>query len=297
MHISRLFEITHMLLNKKRLTASQLAEHFEVSTRTIYRDIEALSTAGIPIFMSRGKGGGIELLPNYVLKPTLLNDSEQMEIISALQSLSEVQNQDANALLEKLGATFGTVSSEKWIEIDYSDWSNTKRTQFETIKQAILFKNTLEFLYHNRLGQSHVRKVDPLRLWFKERSWYLKAFCHYKQSIRLFKLNRIRDLKMLGHFDRTHDGDLSFNDVYDGPTTEILVRLDPSQAYRVYDEFEADCIKKQNDGHFLVSLNYAVDDWVVGYLLSFGAYAEVIEPAYLRDIIKESLEKNLQKYL
>lgn len=300
MQISRLFEITHLLLQKKRLTAKALASHFEVSTRTIYRDVEALSAAGIPIFMSPGKGGGIELLPNYVLNKSLLTPSEQNDILSALQSFAAVQNQDANALLRKLGASFGEVNSVPWIEIDYSDWSNTKKEQFECIKHAVIHKETLEFNYHNREGTTHVRTVNPLTLWFKEKNWYLKGYCHYKKELRLFKLNRMRGLKVVGTFSESYDLEAfstSFGASAPFVGEPIVVWLDASLGYRVFDEFEEAWVTCQADGSFLVTLPYIWDSWVLGYLLSFGGHARVISPEACKNAVIEALEKNLRQYL
>lgn len=300
MQISRLFEITHLLLQKKRLTAEALASHFEVSIRTIYRDVEALSAAGIPIYMSRGKGGGIELLPNYVLNKSILTPTEQADILSALQSFAAVQNQDANALLHKLGASFGTAEPLHWIEIDYSDWSNTKKEQFERIKHAILHKETLEFNYHSREGASHVRTVNPLTLWFKEKNWYLKGYCHYKKQLRLFKLNRIRALKVVGTFTESYDLEsfsiaLSENISFTGEP--IVLCLDASQGFRVFDEFEEAWVKREADGSYLVTLPYIWDSWVLGYVLSFGEHARVLSPEYAKNAVINALERNLKHYL
>lgn len=299
MQISRLFEITHLLLNKKRLTATELAKHFEVSTRTIYRDVEALSAAGIPIYMSRGKGGGIELLPNYVLSNSLLSTSEQLNILSALQSVSAVQNQESDALLEKLGAAFGESGQTKWIEIDYSDWSNQKKEQFETVKHAVIYRESLSFLYHNRDGASHLRTVDPLRLWFKDKTWYLKAFCHYKQSVRLFKLNRMKNLSVLGHFKphlELNEAALETPSYQKSSEDTIVVWFHPSQAYRVYDEFEDHWVQKNEDDSFTVTMKFVIDEWVVGYLLSFGPYAKVLSPTSLQNTVKHALKDAFKLY-
>ena len=235
-----------------------------------------------------------------MLNKSLLTPSEQTDILSALQSFAAVQNQDANALLNKLGASFGEIEPVQWIEIDYSDWSNTKKEQFECIKHAVIHKETLEFAYHNREGTSHMRTVNPLTLWFKEKNWYLKGYCHYKKDLRLFKLNRIRGLKVVGTFSESYDL-VSFSQHTNASAPfldePIVIWLDPSQGYRVFDEFDEAWVAHQADGSFLVSLPYIWDAWVLGYLLSFGPHAKIISPEWAKTEVVETLKKNLKQYL
>ncbi len=298
MQINRLFEILYVLLDKNTVTAKDLSERFEVSQRTIYRDVETLSASGIPVYMSKGKGGGISLLPNFVLNKAVLSEKEKDEILSALQGLNAVDAFSVSDTLSKLSSLFGSKSTSSWVEIDYSDWSNTKREQFETIKKAIINKTLIAFDYYNRNGEAANRKVEPITLWFKERTWYLKGFCKSKQDFRVFKLTRIKNVVCTDeHF--TERGAFDIFDDYQMPVnlTKIVVRIDGSQSYRVFDDFDDNDIIKNEEGSFTVTMNFIEDEWVYGYLLSFGFYAEVLEPLHIREIIKERLEKSLKRYL
>ncbi|MDR1440129.1 MAG: HTH domain-containing protein, partial [Clostridiales bacterium] len=141
MQISRLFEIVYLLLNKKSVTANELAEHFEVSGRTILRDIDTLSAAGIPVYTSQGKGGGISILDNFVLNKATISDEEQNQILLALQSLSAVGQAEADRILTKLRAIFDKAATD-WIAVDFSRWGNSRadRERFETLKRAVVGK-------------------------------------------------------------------------------------------------------------------------------------------------------------
>ena len=120
MQMARLFEIVQILLNEKDVTAKKLAKHFEISVRTVYRDIEALMFAGIPIYSERGKNGGIRLMEDYVMDRALISDKDQNEILYALQSLKALNYPDNNKILSKLNSIFNRKSTNKWIEVEFS---------------------------------------------------------------------------------------------------------------------------------------------------------------------------------
>lgn len=188
MQINRLFEIVYILLEKMKITARELADKFEVSTRTIYRDIEILSAAKIPVYANKGKGGGISILDDYVLNKSLLSEEEQNQILFALQSIEKISNQEGKSILEKMGAIFNK-SKTNWIEVDFSDWGTMGEQDqtFNLIKKAILKQNRLEFIYYNSYGEEKKRQVEPLQIYFKDKAWYLKAYCKEREDYRLFK--------------------------------------------------------------------------------------------------------------
>lgn len=298
MQVNRLFEIVYILLNKNYITAKELAEHFEVSSRTIYRDIEVLCQSGIPIYTSKGKGGGIGLLDNFVLNKSLLSKGEQQEILSALQSLNATNYPEINQVLTKLSNLFGTEQAN-WLEVDFSDWSNNQKEKFQLIKTAVLQKKVINFDYFNRYGENTNRSVEPIQLLFKDKNWYLKAFCRSRTDYRIFKLNRMKNVIFTEEKfirDLPEDGPDLTEKAFDSGVVTIRMRIEESQAYRVYDEFEEGQITKEKDGNFLVTFSYTEDEWVYGYILSFGFFAEVLEPLHIRCIIKNKLEKTLAKY-
>ncbi len=296
MQMNRLFEIVYLLLDKKNMTAKELALHFEVSTRTIYRDIEALVFAGIPIYSERGKNGGVRLLENYVLNKGIILEKEQNEILYALKSLKAVNYSDTETVLLKLRSIFNK-SAEDWIEIDFSSYGEIRNTLFENIKEALINKKIIKFYYYNSKSEKSLRKVEPLKIWFKERAWYLFAYCHEKKDIRQFKMTRIRDLVLTEeHFERSLEK-FDISDKSDIPEKiKILVEIDKSQAYRVYDEFCEKNIRSKPDGNFEVVTENYENEWLYGYLLSYGEYLKVMEPERIRNILYEKVNKMRENF-
>ncbi len=295
---NRLFEIIYILIQKKKMTAKELAEKFEVSTRTIYRDIEALSSANIPIYASKGKEGGIGILDEYILNKTILSEEEQNEILFALQGMKKVRGQDEKDILEKLSTLFNKKVND-WIKIDFSYWGkdNEQEEQFDTIKFAILNKQVIQFIYYNTKGEESKRMVEPLQIWFKDKAWYLISYCRNKQDYRIFKMARVKECKTLKeHFERELPKEES-EDKCPLKMIELELEISKNMAYRVYDEFESNQITKKEDGNFRAKVECPENEWVYGYVLSFGEYAKVLNPSYARNIIKDKLQKTLKNYL
>lgn len=292
-----MFEIIYILLDKKRVTARELAAHFGVSRQTICRDMNVLSAAGIPIYAEKGKGGGISLLPNFVLNKSLLNEHEQNKILSALHSLSTIKSDDTEMILKKLSVIFNK-PMPNWLGVDFSEWGQDDGF-FDDIKAAILERRIVEFDYYNREGDKGFRRIEPIQLWFKSKAWYLKGFCLAKQDIRLFKLHRIRNPIVTDeHFNERALVTVSEN-ASENRDTEITLKLHiaPEMTFRVYDDYN-DCeIEKQPDGSFIVTETIAERNWVYGYILSYGKYVEVLAPEHIRNIIKDEAQEILKKYL
>ena len=295
---NRLFEIVYILLQKKKITAKELAEKFEVSTRTIYRDVEVLSRANIPVYMAKGKAGGIGILEEYVLNKTILSEEEQNQILFALQGMMQVRGQDEKDILKKLSRLFDKKVKD-WIRIDLSNWSkdNTQETKFDSIKSAILNKQRIEFTYYNSKGEESKRIVEPLQIWYKDKSWYLISYCRNKEDYRIFKIARIKEIKTLQeHFEREilqeqKEEKSNFKSI------SLELEISKQMAYRVYDEFEASEITKKENGNFIVKVEYPENEWVYGYILSFGEHIKVIAPNRVKSRIKDKLEKTLKNYL
>ena len=298
MQINRLFEIIYILLDKKKVTATQLAEHFGVSRQTICRDIDTLSTAGIPIYTERGKGGGIGLLPSFVLNKSILNKNEQEEILSALHGLSKLKMDDSKQVLHKLSTIFNS-PMPNWLEIDFSEWSNHDDF-FNHFKTAIIQQKIVEFDYYNSSGDKTFRRVVPIQLWFKSKAWYLKGFCLTKQGVRLYKLLRIKNLMITEEdFNQRDLANMQENPYKWDTQPEITLKLciDPQMAYRVHDDFIPSEIEKQADGSFIVTTAFTQDRWLCGFLLSYGKHIDVIEPESLKHMIKKEAKEILKKYL
>lgn len=198
MQESRLFKILYHLLEKGRVTAPELAERFEVSVRTIYRDIDALSEAGIPVYAEAGRNGGIYLLEDFVLNKALLSEKEKQEILASIQSLSAVGAPYNKNMLTKLSALF-KVTSEDWMEADFSRWGEKLRDneKFEIVKSAVIRHKAMRILYEGSYHGGSERIIYPLKLMYKAKEWYIKAFCTQKQDFRVFKLTRMIEWEVL----------------------------------------------------------------------------------------------------
>lgn len=299
MKVSRLFEILYILIDKKSVSARELAERFEVSVRTIYRDVDTLCAAGIPIFTQKGKGGGIKILDDYIFNKSILSDSEQNEILMGLQSLKATEYPNIEDALSKLGLLFNK-EQINWIEIDFSHWGSKgeEKIKFNNLKNSILNKQVIEFKYYNSYGQESHRTLEPIKILFKSRNWYLYAYCRDKKDYRLFKLSRITNLNITAEkFDRVFNQTvLSEEKASKSDLLKFTAKIDKELAFRVFDEFMPESITQNKDGSFIVKAQFPEDEWLYSYLLSFGCCIEVLEPLKLREIIIDRLKKSIEKY-
>jgi len=297
MQINRLFEIVYILLSKKNVTAKEFADRFEVSTRTIYRDIETLSTAGIPIYMSKGKGGGISLLPDFVLNKVVLTEDEKANIISSLKAVNSVNLSETDSALEKLSSLFGAENTD-WIEVDFTSWVNAEdeKNVFNTIKSSILSKKIISFLYASGKGENTRRSVEPLKLCFKGQAWYLYGYCKIRSDYRFFKLRRIKELCVLNEsFIRRSTAQIfTSKNVLDDEYITLKLKISAKMAFRVYDEFNN--FEQLDDGSFIAEIIFPKGDWIFSYITSFGEHCEVLAPEDIRLYIKSKLQKILGNY-
>lgn len=297
MQINRLFEIIYILLDKNRVTSKELAERFEVSTRTIYRDVETLSSAGIPVYMSKGKGGGISLLPDFVLNKAVITEKEKADILSSLKAVNAVNPNKTDTALQKLSCLFGE-SNTDWIEVDFSSWANAQQETetFNIVKSAILGKYLLSFSYASAKGEQTPREVEPLKLCFKSGAWYLYGYCKWKNDFRFFKLRRMKAICMKAEtFKRKCIGQISSSEnIFQEEYVKLKLKLSAQVAYRVYDEF--DYYEKQKDGSFIAEISYPKGVWLMQYIATFGSTCEVLEPTSVRKAVKAELQKTLEKY-
>lgn len=297
MQIDRLFDIVYTLLRKKSSTAAELAERFGISKRTILRDIETLSVAGIPILTSPGKGGGVSISSSFVLDKASLSEEERNQLVIGLQSLSSTKYINQAAILSKLGILF---TDRQWIEVDFSRWGNSEqdKEKFELLKRAVVGESALSFVYAGSAGRTEERTVCPLKLIFKSGSWYLQAYCLSRKDYRIFKIRRMINLCILSEkFDARKFSPPSVEQETPSPASvELRLRFSASAAYRVYDEFSPENISKNRDGSHTVSICLPEDNWLYGYLLSYGAEVYVESPVSVRNRLLEQVEKIKQIY-
>ena len=273
MQISRLFRLLYLLLERERIPASELAQTLEVSVRTIYRDVQTLGEAGIPVYAERGRNGGIAILPTFRLNKSMLSAGEKQDMLSALQALASTGASDRETL-GKLSAFFGGQQAD-WVRIDFADWSGTRSGMLPILKTAILNRQPLAFDYYNSCGDCAPREVCPIRLWFKSSAWYLLAYCMQRRALRTFKLTRIKRLRSIpGEFP-----------------DEALACVADETAFRVYDDFEEDQLSQAENGDFIAHAAFMPGEWLISFILGYGAHAKVLEPKALADAVCRELEK------
>ena len=295
----RLFEILYLLVEKRAVTAGELARRLEVSERTIYRDIDALSAAGIPVFTQKGQGGGIRLMDQFVLEKALLSQRQQDEILFALQAILATGGAKERETLSQMSALFRREGGD-WLEVDFSDWGSgaAERENFALVKRSILERKPLSFSYYSSAGEQSRRTVEPAKLVFKTGCWYLSAFCRTRQDWRIFRLVRMEALtleeencpsrKPPEHLEAPPPGG------YCG--VELRLRFAPSAAWRVRDYFHPTQITPLEDDYFEVFCTFPENQWLLSFLLSFGSQLEVLAPTYWRDILGKELKKSLTAY-
>ena len=290
MQESRLFKIIYYLMENGKSTAPELAEKLEVSIRTIYRDIDIISSVGVPIYVTTGRNGGIQIDDSFVLDRLILSDKEKEDIITALKSVSIVDDRNSDTL-SKLSAIFNT-KNEDWLEVDFSRWGNKAQdnTMFQKIKEAIISRKMLCIVYANTRGEVIERVICPLKMVYKAKNWYIKSFCMNKSDFRIFKLTRIiqaRDMeKNFSPMEFPQEKkEMKVN--YEN----VILRFPQRMAYRIYDEFEVDEIHQDDNGDFIICAPMPIDEWLIGYLLSFGSKVCIIEPKYLKKIVYNEAKK------
>lgn len=296
--MDRLFQIVYYLLEKGKSSAPELAKKFEVSTRTIYRDLDAISAAGIPIYATQGKGGGISLLENYVLDKSWFSEKEKEQILMALQGLSSTDGENADELLSKLSALF-QIKGTDWIEVDFSDWNKNEADGdlFNDIKKAIFNSHLITFSYFGSDGQRLSRSVKPIKLIFKSRDWYLYGFCLLRNDYRFFKLTRIKDLVISSEtfIREVSEPPKAKMDMKNYDTVTVTMKFSPKVAFRVYDEF-TDSVTTDQENNLYVTASLPDHDILYSYLFTFRENVEVLAPAYVREAVKDKLSSILKIY-
>lgn len=295
MQINRLTEIVFALINEKTVTAKTLAEKFNVSSRTIYRDIDILSVAGIPVYTDKGKGGGIKISDDFTLNKALLSKEEQRELIELLSMrIAAGNSKNAVNLLDKL--TGGYKSQQQSIIVDFSSFCDTGGQQktFDIINNAILSKKVIAFDYYNYNATESHRELEPLKLIYKHKSWYVYGFCRLRHEIRIFKFHRISNvIEKDEKFTREFDSQEFTRTVNVSSERKITIKfvVDKSQKARIYDEFDSNCIMLDDNDSFLVSSDIVLNESLIGYLMSFGENIKILEPKELAiDIAQRHLK-------
>lgn len=310
MKTDRLLSIIIYLLNRDLVTARELAEKFEVSVRTIQRDMEAIELAGIPIVTIQGPSGGYSIMDSFKLDRQYVSADDLFFIITALHSIdSSLPGGTIRSTIEKMknllpreGASILERRSEK-LSIDFSAFggSEKQRQLFQVLEQAVEQQRLVSFSYSNNRLERTERTVEPMTLSFKWRSWYLFGFCLLRNDYRIFRLGRIRDVRTLDRrFSRREKNLQEFSQETGRWNTadwiELILKFDPFIRPVVEEYYPADELHEQPDGSLIAKSRMPEDGWVYGLILSYGKYVEVLSPGRIRTLIKDAAQEIVRLY-
>ncbi|MGL4570668.1 MAG: helix-turn-helix transcriptional regulator [Clostridium sp.] len=287
MKIDRLISIIIFLNNNKRVTAKELSKKYEVSIKTIQRDIDAIDRAGVPIVSYKGQDGGYEILSDYKINNSAMKKEDIYLITKLLEGLSTTYKSKDLAVLKEKFIAINNKSSNNTLLIDFSPWGNNDKTK-EKISQlddALSSNRILSFNYINLKGEHSMRTVEPINLIFKNFSWYLYAYCTDKCADRVFKVKRMKDIKLKGDFIHSHEfvpNNIFQNRTYNLDT--IKFKIFPNFIKKIDDFF--DDYELNNE---ILTVSLPIDEWLYSFILGFGHDVEVISPNYLREEIKKRI--------
>lgn len=305
MKVDRLVSIIMILLDKKRIGAQELADLFEVSPRTIYRDIDAINMAGIPVRAISGVGGGFEIMENYKIDSKVFSSSDLSAILMGLSSLSSISNMIRDHELVNALAkikSFIPADRAKDIElkvnqicIDLSPWLGNRNIQpyLEVIKTALQESRLLSFGYADRFGNKTARTAEPYQLVLKGSDWYCQGYCYKRNDFRLFKLSRISDLQILKEYFTPREyqkPQLDFTDILATLQTKIKIRIHKSVKDRVFDYCPYEHFSPDGDEHYIVHFPFIENEYYYNILFSFGDKCECLEPFHIRTEIKRRIQ-------
>ena len=300
MKIDRLIGILSILLQEEKTTAPELAERFEVSRRTINRDIEDLCKAGIPIRTAQGTGGGISIMDGYRMDRTILTSKDMQMILAGLRSLDSVSGSSYySQLMEKIQTGSSEfISGRDSMLIDLSSWyKGSLAPKIEVIQSAIESRHLMRFEYFAPSGESD-RRIEPYYLVFQWSSWCVWGWCLERKDYRLFKLNRMDKVAEIDKEFICRNApmpDLSTEKIFPGGI-KVKALFTPDMKWRLVEEFGPHCFTESDDGRLLFSADYTDMESLVTWLMTFGAKAEVLEPIEARDIIRRNAEETLNIY-
>jgi len=300
MKTDRLLSIVVYLLNRDLVSASKLAERFNVSVRTIQRDMETINLAGIPVISVQGPLGGYGIMDGYKMDRRLVTADDLFFIITALRGIGDsLGDRRIDDTLEKMRGFASTAENggfkdrEEKLHIDFSMLGGgpDQRQTFKTIQAAVNSDRLLKIDYTNSRLERESRIVEPMTIVFQWRAWYLYAYCRLREGYRLFRISRIREPEILA--ERFLRRSRSFEDFSrdnapekTGKVIELTLKFSEKITPLVEEFFNKENLERAEDGGLIARTRMPEDGWMYGYILSYGAYVEVLEPPHIRDIIK-----------
>lgn len=304
MKLDRLLAITMTLLNQPRVSATDLADRFEVSLRTIYRDMEAINQAGIPIVSFAGSDGGYEIMQGYRLDKQVLSLEDFSSICSALRGVRSATDQsEIDQLIERIGALMPdrrSARDQSYVDLDFKLAPNDK-VYMSPLQQAIRDFRLISFTYLDHQGAETERRLEPMGLFLKGYVWYMYGYCLTRMAIRVFRLSRIGDLKILPEqFVRRdyslQDVEQQFMSRADFKKVQAVLRFQSEAKTRVRDEFGFDQVTVNSDGTLSLTTYFSSIERAVQKILSFGSTVKVMEPPDLIVNMRHQIQKIAELY-
>ncbi|WP_392888594.1 helix-turn-helix transcriptional regulator [Eubacterium limosum] len=303
MKVDRLVSIIMILLDKKRIGAQALADMFEVSPRTIYRDVDAINMAGIPVRSTSGVGGGFEIMPEYKVDKKVFSADDLLALLMGLSSLSGMVRGDE--LVHALAKVRSFIPADRakdielkvnQINIDLSLWMGNGNIQsnLEIIKAAMQESRLLTFEYIAHHGNKTARTAEPYQLVLKSSHWYLQGYCHKREAYRLFRLSRMSNLQMQEETftpRKYQKPQLDFDNILTNMQTKIKIRIHKSVMDRVLDFCAYEDFLPDGDAHYIVSFPFIENEYHYGILFSFGDKCECLEPPHVRAEMKRRIQE------
>ena len=301
MKVDRLVSIIMILLDKKRIGAQELADMFEVSPRTIYRDIDTINLAGIPVRSASGVGGGFEIMPKYKIDKNVFSTADLSAILMGLTNLSTMIQGDE--LVNALAKVKSFIPADRakdialkanQIYIDLSPWIGNRNIQvyLEIIKTALQESKLLSFEYADRYGNKTMRTAEPYQLVLKSGHWYWQGYCHKRNDFRLFRLSRTSNLQIQEDFFVPREyqkPQLGFTDILATIQTTIKIRIHKSVMDRVLDYCTYENFLPDGDEHYIISFPFIENEYNYNILFSFGDKCECLEPLHIRTEMKRRI--------
>lgn len=292
MKIERLLGILTVLLKNETITAPELAEKFEVSRRTINRDIEDLCMAGIPLVTIQGFGGGIRIADGYKIDKTLFTTKEMQAILAGLKSLDSVSgNNQYNQLLDKiyngsskeLNENISDASGHIIIDLA-SYYKGSLAPKIELLRDAIENAKLVEFEYYSNAGESN-RVIEPYFIVFQWSSWYVWGYCKKRLDYRLFKLNRILNLQLSDEsFVKKNipSFQMDIEKIYPN-NIHLIAEFEASVKWRLIEEYGIDSFTENKNGKLLFEVDFANEDHMLSWILGFGDKVVILEPKEIKE--------------
>ena len=297
MKTDRLIGIIATLQKKKKVTSPYLAKKFEVSRRTINRDIEDICRAGIPVVTKQGANGGISIMDGFSLDTAVFTKDELSAVFTGLKAFDSVsQLPITDKLAEKFGGDVVSLADNMIIDLS-SFYKETLAKKIEKIKKAIHGKHIISFRYYYHKGEAD-KCIEPYLIVFKWSDWYVFGFCRERQDFRMYKLRRLWELRVMK--DTYIPREISEEKKrFGGNMTEdytITAIYEPSERYKLVEEYGPDSFTVMEDGRLWTKWGFTDPERATGWFLAFGDKVQVIAPLEMVEKLKATAENIKRKY-